>query len=184
MDSEINKAIQFAARAHHGQFRKGTDIPYISHPYAVAFLLQEAKASKEQIMAGILHDVVEDTDCTFTEIENLFGKKVADLVQACSEYDPKAPWENRKKQTCEFLKTASAEVHLIVCADKLHNLRSIAEDHKIIGEKVWKRFGKGKEAQAWYYQELVEILCKDIKNSSKNSLFKQFHSEVKAFFNS
>jgi (p)ppGpp synthase/HD superfamily hydrolase len=178
----IDKAIKFAARAHQGQFRKGSDVPYISHPFAVALILQEAGASPEQVMAGILHDVIEDTDCTAKELETHFGKKVAELVHSCSEYDPKAPWELRKKRTHEFLKTASSEIHLIVCADKLHNLRSIVEDQALIGEEVWKKFGRGRESQAWYYRNLVDILCKELKIYPEDSIFHQFKSEVEALF--
>jgi (p)ppGpp synthase/HD superfamily hydrolase len=178
----INKAIKFASRAHHGQFRKGSDFPYISHPIGVAFMLLEAKASTEQIVAGILHDVVEDTNTSLAEIRQEFGDKVAELVEACSEYDPTAKWEVRKKQTHDFLRTASAEVHLIVCADKLHNLQSISEDYEMLGEAVWKKFSRGKEAQAWYYRELMNILCKEIANHSDNSLFHQLQKAVNEVF--
>ncbi len=178
----IDKAIKFASRAHLGQFRKASDIPYISHPFAVALLLQEAGASNEQIMAGILHDVVEDTDCTLEELERTFGTKVAELVQACSEYDSSAPWESRKLHTHNFLKTAPEEVLLIVCADKLHNLRCIVEDYEKLGPEVWKKFGRGEEAQAWYYSELVHILCREISNYPDNSIFHQFKEEVNQFF--
>lgn len=185
----IDRAIKFAARAHNGQFRKGSDIPYISHPLAIALLLQEAGATTEQIIAGILHDTVEDTDVTLKEIEEKFGKKVAALVEACSEYDSSAAWENRKNHTINFLRTASPEIKLITCADKLHNLRSIAEDYEVLGESLWKKFGRGKEFQAWYYYNLVDVLCCGLDGQSSFAdmpraalLFNQFRAEVKALF--
>lgn len=182
MNELIDKAIKFACCAHHDQFRKGSNIPYISHPFAVALILQKAEASDEQIIAGILHDVVEDTHASLQDIKFEFGSKIAELVEACSECDPKAPWEERKQNTLDSLKTASDEVKLIVCADKLHNLLSIKEDLKVIGDEVWKKFGRGKESQTWYYLKLVETLCADLKTKPKSSIFHKFKEEVYSLF--
>ena len=64
----INLALEVAARAHDGQFRKGTDIPYITHPFAVGILLLKSGCSEEVVMAGLLHDTLEDTSLTVEEI--------------------------------------------------------------------------------------------------------------------
>jgi len=182
MNELIDKAIKFACCAHQNQFRKGSNIPYISHPFAVALILQKTGASDEQIIAGILHDVVEDTQASLEDIKFEFGDKIAQLVEACSECDPKAPWENRKQNTLDSLKTASAEVKLIVCADELHNLKCIAHDFMTIGDEVWKKFGRGKEAQAWYYTKLVETLCMGLNKHDNTSIFHQLKDEVHKLF--
>ncbi len=182
MEAIIDKAIKYSARAHNNQFRKGSDIPYISHPFAVAWILKEANATDDQIVAGLLHDVVEDTEITIEEIEAEFGHKIAKLVEACSEFDPKANWESRKKHTHETLRNAPAEVRLIACADKLHNLRSISLDYDLTGDKVWSKFGRGKESQSWHYLELADILCDDLENYSEGSIFHQFREEVNHLF--
>ncbi|MDX1920086.1 MAG: HD domain-containing protein [Candidatus Caenarcaniphilales bacterium] len=96
MDSLIDKAIKVACVAHKDQCRKGSNVPYVSHLFAVALILQEAGACKEQIIAGILHDTLEDTDYTYEELKEEFGTTIADYVKFCSEYDPKAPWQLRK----------------------------------------------------------------------------------------
>ncbi|MDF2947482.1 MAG: pyrophosphokinae [Bacillales bacterium] len=83
--SLIDKAIEFAALKHNGHYRKGTDIPYISHPFGVGMILLKAKCNEEQIIAGILHDTLEDTETAPSEIEEKFGLKVLQLVQSCSE---------------------------------------------------------------------------------------------------
>ena len=96
-------AIQLAARAHHHQVRKGTEIPYIVHPLAVAGLLIRVSTPEPAVIAALLHDVVEDTPVTIQEILSRFGREVADLVTALSEPDKKAPWEDRKAHTIDYL---------------------------------------------------------------------------------
>ncbi len=67
----IEKAIIFAAKAHRNQTRKGTDIPYITHPFAVGMYLQKANCSEEVIAAGILHDTLEDTETTYNDLKEV-----------------------------------------------------------------------------------------------------------------
>ena len=76
----IFRAIKFAADAHEGHYRKGTNIPYISHLMNVMKILCENNCSDEVVVAGILHDVVEDTPITIEQVERKFGKTVADMV--------------------------------------------------------------------------------------------------------
>ncbi|MBE4907319.1 HD domain-containing protein [Bacillus luteolus] len=155
----IDKAIVIAAKAHAGQTRKLTDIPYITHPFAVGMLLQKEKCSDEIIAAGILHDTVEDTDVTYEDLTNLFGSKVTSLVRAASEQDKSLSWEERKKHTIEHLKNAELDEIKVIVADKLHNLKSIKEDIETNGEDVWNRFNRGKSQQHWYYSSIVKVLA-------------------------
>ena len=80
-------ALQFAAKAHDGQYRKQSNIPYITHPMMVGVFLQDANCSVDAIIAGYLHDTLEDTDVTEDQIEKQFGSYVLELVKACSEPD-------------------------------------------------------------------------------------------------
>jgi len=157
----IDLAIEVAAKAHRGQVRKGTGIPYISHPYAVGLMLAQAGCADELIAAGILHDTLEDTYITLDYIRERFGDKIASIVEGCSEPDKGAPWEVRKVHTLEYLRTAPREVRVVSCADKLHNLRTIATAYEEMGERVWVRFKRGRAEQEWYYRGLVESLCDD-----------------------
>lgn len=93
----IHRAIYFAVQAHDGQKRKGTDIPYIAHPFEVAQLLMEAGAEDEVVAAGLLHDTVEDTAVTAADVQKQFGVRVAELVMLCSE-EKGLSWEERKNQ--------------------------------------------------------------------------------------
>lgn len=150
-------AIELAARAHRGQVRKSTGVPYLVHPLGVARLLIEHGLEEEVVIAGVLHDVVEDTPVTLEELEASFGARVARLVSALSEPDKSAPWEARKRHTLEVLREVPLEVVLASCADKLDNLRALEQDLARLGEALWASFKRGRAEQAWYYRGLAEV---------------------------
>ncbi len=124
----LNKAIHFATSRHAGQLRKGTHIPYILHPLETMNILRAMKADNHLLMAGVLHDTLEDTDATNDDIVNMFGTDVAALVGAHSE-DKSKSWDERKAHAIEELAQASWRVKMLVMADKVSNLRSIAADY-------------------------------------------------------
>lgn len=177
----IEKAIVFATMAHGNQKRKGTNIPYITHPYAVGMYLQKANCSPEVVAAGILHDTLEDTETTFYELKEIFGEKVANLVKAASENDKSLPWEERKQLTIEMLKDATLEEIQVIVADKLHDIRSIGEDLHQFGEAFWKRFKRGKRDQHWYYASIVKALS---SRKSEFYLIRELEEEVMKVFGS
>jgi len=178
----IDRALVTAALAHRQQTRKSTDIPYIVHPCAVGLLLLDAGCSTEVVVAGILHDVIEDTPVTLAGLRRDFGATVAELVAQCSEPDKSLPWEKRKQHTITFLATAPAPVKLVVAADKLHNLRSIALEQDRLGEAVWQRFNRGREQQEWYYRRVAESLMQNLPMGCNTSLFEQLQREVARVF--
>jgi GTP pyrophosphokinase len=75
----VERAFDFSESAHRGQFRKSGE-PYITHPLAVASILSQWRLDAQGLAAALLHDVMEDTTVTKTEIETTFGKPVADMV--------------------------------------------------------------------------------------------------------
>ena len=154
----VEKALQIASKSHRNQCRKNTDIPYITHPVTVGMMLMKAGYEDDIIAAGILHDTVEDTELTLKDIEREFGPRIASIVEGCSEPDKSLPWMERKEHTIEFLKTASEEIRVVACADKIHNIRSIIKDYEQQGDVVWNIFNAGKEQQAWYYTNIVDSL--------------------------
>ena len=178
----MDLAIEVALKAHQNQVRKGTDIPYITHPLAVGIILAKAGCSDDVIIAGILHDTIEDTSITLDSLRDTFGKKVSMIVEGASEPDKSLSWEDRKRHTIEYLKTAPMEVRLVACADKLHNIRTIAMEYEKIGNEVWDRFKRGREKQEWYYRGMVESLCNRSDNQDYESLFQQLKDEVEALF--
>ncbi len=178
----IDFAIEMAAKAHRRQSRKHTDIPYITHPIGVALLLAQSGCSDKLITAGLLHDTTEDTPICQKDIRDKFGEFVASIVEGCSEPDKTLDWEDRKKHTIEFLKTASLDIRIVACADKLNNIRTIASDYNEIGDKVWERFNRGKKEQEWYYRSLVKSICDQPDIPEKMTLFEQLKNEVEKLF--
>ncbi len=181
MNRLLEMAIETAAKAHEGQVRKGSGIPYIAHPYAVGMILREAGCSDEVVAAGILHDTTEDTPLTLLEIESRFGKTVASLVAGASEPDKSKRWEERKNHTIAFLRTAPMDVRMIVCADKLHNLRSILADYARHQDNVWQVFSRGKEKQMWYYKSICDSLFANLAPSEIPALFGDYERQVAMF---
>jgi (p)ppGpp synthase/HD superfamily hydrolase len=181
--SKLYDAIELAARAHHNQVRKGTEVPYIVHPLAVAGLLIRAGCPEHMVIAALLHDVVEDTAVTLAEIRSQFGRDVAELVLALSEPDKKAVWEDRKAHTIEYLeKQANDDVMLVALADKLDNIRAIREGLESGGERFWERFNRPREKQKWYYERLDEIFSARVHREPALTLLSAFRAEVEKVF--
>lgn len=179
----IDQAIHFAARAHHNQYRKASNTPYIAHPFAVGMTLMKAGCSEEVIAAGILHDVVEDTEVSLRQLRVQFGRTVADIVEGCSEPDKSLSWEDRKQHTIDYIKTAPLSVKLVVCADKLHNISSIQEEYKEHGAKIWRRFNRGKQQQSWYYHQVVSNLHHGLPGEKREAfIFRELKERVETFF--
>lgn len=154
----IKKAAAFAERAHRGAVRKGTCIPYITHPLETAVITSLLTDDAEVISAALLHDTIEDAGITYQELKREFGLRVADLVAEESE-DKTKTWLERKTRTIEHLREASREIKLLTLADKLSNIRSTARDYLLVGEEIWQRFNvKEKEKHAWYYTSMIGLL--------------------------
>ena len=153
------KALAFAAEKHAGQKRKGTKIPYIYHPMAVASLVLEYGGGEDEAIAALLHDVAEDAGGqeALDEIRQRFGMGVAAIVEGCTDTleKPKPKWLERKRAYIEHPQNAPRSVRLVAAADKLHNARAIVKDLRDLGDGVWKRFTASKEEVLWYYGALV-----------------------------
>lgn len=148
----IDKAMEFAAKAHEGQVRKGTKRPYIVHPVEVGDIVSTMTSDEEVIAAAILHDTIEDCPQVTEEVlRKEFGDRVTEFVMHESE-DKSKSWQERKGATIEYLKTAPTELKYIGLADKLSNMRDIDRDYAMIGEELWNRFRmKDKKMIGWYY---------------------------------
>lgn len=127
--SQLRTAYSFGQGAHSGQFRKSGE-PYISHPVAVARILSKLHLDAPTLMAALLHDVVEDTDISKTEISERFGEPVAELVDGVSKLtriefqtQEEAQAENFRKMLLAMAR--DVRVILIKLADRLHNMRTL-----------------------------------------------------------
>lgn len=166
------EAIEFAAVAHRGQTRKSTDIPYISHPYAVALLVFNATQSEDLFIAALFHDILEDVPrdvCDAESIQRRFGSEVLEMVQMLSEDkvpgEDEKPWKERKLGYLKHLETGPEGVVLISVADKLHNLIATLNDYEEIGNELWNRFNAGSSEQLWFYESILQIASKRLPSS-------------------
>lgn len=118
-------ALAFADARHAGQRRKGDGAPYVLHPVEVAWLLHEEGFADEVIAAGVLHDVLEDTDTDRAELEQRFGEHVAALVTSLSEDESIADEVERKAALREQVAHAGDEAAAIFAADKVSKAREL-----------------------------------------------------------
>jgi (p)ppGpp synthase/HD superfamily hydrolase len=142
--SVIEKAAQIAVVAHKNQVRKSDDTPYIVHPFMVADKLIRYGFSDFTIAAGLVHDVIEDSDVTEADIRRDLGAEVLEIVKYVSE-DKTQVWEERKKHYAERVRSAPPEAKAVCAADKIHNLESSLIAYEEQGESLWDKFNRGRE---------------------------------------
>ena len=151
----FDKAVAFAIQAHSGTERRGKAYPYIIHPMEAVSIVATITNDPEMLAATILHDTVEDTDVTIEQIREIFGDRVADLVQhETAPLDDSLTWREKKTQQIKQLAEAPYDSKVVALGDKLSNMRGIAWDYRKIGDEVWKLFHapNGKDDIAWYYR--------------------------------
>ena len=125
----LMRAYVFAAKAHKGQERVSGE-PYLSHPLEVAGILTELRLDTGTVAAGLLHDVVEDTHSTLTEIKDLFGGEVATVVDGVTKLS-RIPFSTREEAQAENIRkmilamSKDIRVILVKLADRLHNMRTL-----------------------------------------------------------
>ena len=161
----VEDAIKYATDMHQGKLRKFGNTPYIFHPLEVAQILSTLTDDEEVITAGILHDIVENTDGTLSELEERFGERVAFLVSTDSEKEyagkeRSETWKQRKEETLRVLKNSSdTGVKMLWLADKLADIRSLAGMYSEYGEEMWQKFNQTDPAmQCWYYKTVAEMI--------------------------
>jgi (p)ppGpp synthase/HD superfamily hydrolase len=159
-----------AAEVHADQRRKGTEIPYVAHVLAVTAIVLEHGGDEDEAIAALLHDAVEDGGGRpmLERIRNEFGERVAMIVDGCTDayVDPKPPWAERKRAYLAELATADGAVVLVSAADKLHNATAILNDHRAVGDAVWRRFKATPEETAGYYVALAAVYRRRLPGTS------------------
>ncbi|MFX0085387.1 MAG: HD domain-containing protein [Candidatus Hodarchaeota archaeon] len=186
----IIKAFEFAFLKHQGSLRKGSSTPYIVHPIEVAIVLMKAGVSETMVIAGLLHDLMEDENVQYEELMDLFGIEVADLVKIVSEpeklrktqKDPKSTWKQRKFDNINQISQTDHNGKLLACADKLVNIRDMINDYTVLGEKLWNRFNAEKAEQEWYYRTMCKTFSRGKYSIADHPIYLQFKNLVKQLF--
>jgi (p)ppGpp synthase/HD superfamily hydrolase len=168
----INHAFAFAAKHHDRQVRKGTRLPYLTHPANVAVILTRYGQDEQTVVAGILHDVIEDCvrdgytrDTLEQRIGDKFGAEVLDTVLAVTqrqidEEGIELSSEERKDDYLARLAAASDSARWVCAADKIHNGSSIVADLKrtLDPDTVWSRFNVGRVGTVRWYRRVYDRL--------------------------
>lgn len=176
-NGKFRLALEYASVLHAKQIRKGAGdkgIPYLTHLLSVAALVGEQGGGTEEVVAGLLHDALEDHSRggrTAQEILAMFGPQVLSFVEGCTNHfdDRAMPMHITKPLYLQHLKAQPTEVHRIALADKLHNARTTVLNLRSEGgEVVWKRFRGGKDDTLSYYRMLGELFSEVIPGEFAN----------------
>lgn len=162
--SFLDKAIEFAVKAHANSERRGKGFPYVIHPLEAMSIVASMTPDQELLAAAALHDTVEDTGVTVADLRREFGDRVAALVEAESDVfveglSDEASWHDRKKAAIDRLAAAPYEAKMVAMGDKLSNMRAIWRDYQEKGDELWKIFhAKDKADHEWHYRGLAASL--------------------------
>lgn len=163
----INKAIKLACHLHRNQVRKDEfHTPYVSHLFAVSALLSSVTSDEDIIIAGLMHDSLEDVpQYTYDKLVADFGTRVADIVTHVTEpldanksEDEQLPWLERKEAYLAVLRSGGVESALVSCADKIHNTESFLDDVAREGEEFLSRFESSIRNKVEFHQKVLDIV--------------------------
>lgn len=179
---QIKKAIQFAARKHHGQMRMETEpLPYVTHLFSVALLVAEDGAHDDVVTAALLHDTIEDTDTTREEIVAAFNERVAELVESVTELKEKdgkkLEWKERKQDYLDRLEKADDDAIRIATADKVDNIESKLEAFEREGSALLARWKQPASDYLWIHGEALRIAQTRLSEHPLTKRLAEAHAE-------
>ncbi len=164
---KMQRAIRFATEVHEvnqKQKRKGKDEAYIAHPLTVGLILSQATNNENVIVAGILHDAVEDCHpdhpVTLDEIKKEFGVEVKNLVKVVTEENPDDPYDVRKKVALDHVREMTNDQILVKSADVIANMTELIHDFEENGESVFERFNTDKLKKLTVQLRMMQALTK------------------------
>ncbi|RZA04570.1 MAG: bifunctional (p)ppGpp synthetase/guanosine-3',5'-bis(diphosphate) 3'-pyrophosphohydrolase, partial [Proteobacteria bacterium] len=171
--AKVREAIEFAA-TRHGDQRRSSGEPYIVHPIGVSAILAELHLDLDSVLTGILHDTVEDTDTTFADLEERFGKSVAELVDGVTKISRITFRTSEEKQAENFRKMVVAmakdlRVILVKLADRTHNMRTLdylpEKKRKLIAQETLDIYSPlaGRLGIHWIKAELEDLCLRHLK---------------------
>lgn len=185
MYEKLNEAITFAAESHAGQVRKMSNTPYILHPLEVASIIGTMTNDEDVLIAGLLHDTVEDCGVDPAEIKRKFGARAAALVQSetedkISDRPPVDTWQQRKEESLLMLEhTKDLDVKILWLGDKLSNIRSFYREYRKDGDRIWECLNqKDPKMQGWYYKTIAVLLSE----LSETAAYEEYADLVEKLF--
>lgn len=180
MYTKVEEAIHFMVKANKGQKRKNENIDKSFHSMIIYSMLREFTTTEDVLVSALLHDVINDTEYGYEEIEERFGTLVADMVSDLSEDMSITKWLDRKRNYIRRMRSNyDVNVINIMLADKLHNLISNYDNFLKIGDKIWKNTGGTKDENQWLYREVYSIAKS--KKANEN-LLKRYKEIVEIYF--
>lgn len=186
--ARLDEAIKLACRLHRGQVRRDNNkTPYVSHLMSVAALISEVTVDEDIIIAGLLHDSLEDVPgYTYDQLVIDCGKRVADIVTHVTEpldpnkeMDEQLPWLERKEKYLEVLRAGGTESAMVSCADKIHNTESFIRDIKQEDGVFASRFGSSARNRLWFHEQALLVVTE--KLGDDHLLVKKFITSTESF---
>lgn len=185
--SKLDESIIYATKQFSGKYRKCSGEPAILHSLEVASIISSMTKDEDIMIAGVLHDTIEDTGASEEEIRLMFGDRVCQLVLSETENKrkdtpPEKTWKTRKIETLDFLRNnTDIGVEILYLGDKLSNIRTMENDYRRFGDKLWSFFNqKDPEEHHWYYREIATIIQRDL---GSYPAFKEYDQRIKELFN-
>ncbi|MDK8819365.1 HD domain-containing protein [Corynebacterium amycolatum] len=157
----LMRGIATASRAHDGHYRKGSGVPYISHPMAVMLIAASVTNDEDVLLAALFHDILEDVPENYSraEMEDEFGPRVVEIVEGVTKDSSLPSWQERADAYLEQLSRGSAESIIVAAADKFHNLSQTLEDLDREGHSLWRRFRSTPSQQLWWYTNVRNVIA-------------------------
>jgi GTP pyrophosphokinase/guanosine-3',5'-bis(diphosphate) 3'-pyrophosphohydrolase len=180
----IRRAYDYGLNMHEGQFRQSGE-RYFTHPVAVAAILTEQRLDDATIVTALLHDTIEDTKSTYSEVTRLFGSEVAELVDGVTKLTNLQLSSTQSKQAENFRKLFMAmskdlRVILVKLADRLHNMRTIKsmkpEKQAQKARETMEIFAPlaGRMGMQWMREELEDLAFRVLNPDARNSIIRRF----------
>ncbi len=180
----LRRAYAYGKQMHEGQFRHSGE-PYFTHPVAVAAILTEQRLDDATIVTALLHDTIEDTKSTYTEVARLFGEDIAELVDGVTKLTNLELSSTQSKQAENFRKLFMAmskdlRVILVKLADRLHNMRTIKsmkpEKQAQKARETMEIFAPlaGRMGMQWMREELEDLAFRVLNPEARNSIIRRF----------
>ncbi len=184
----LDEAIKLASRLHSSQVRKdNAQTPYISHLVGVAMLISSVTDDEDIIIAGLMHDSLEDVpNYTYEQLVLDCGQRVADIVSHVTEPldankadNQQLPWLVRKEAYLEHLRSGDIESAIVSSADKIHNTESFVCDFKKEGDSYAARFHSSIKNRLWFHEQVLTIV--EVKLGNEHALVARLKEATEVF---